>query len=71
MSFFNDIVKKRLISILFRDEEEKKLKELELTKHITPHANGDPLLKWSSSHSHSSLVQQQLCLLSGLLMETQ
>ena len=25
---------------------------LELTKLITPHANGEPLFKWSSSHSH-------------------
>ena len=30
------------------------IKDLELTKHITQHANGEPLLKWSSSHSHSS-----------------
>ena len=29
---------------------------LVLTKHITPHANGEPLLKRSSSHSHSSSV---------------
>ena len=28
--------------------------KLELTKHITPHANHKPLLKQSSSHSHSS-----------------
>ena len=28
--------------------------KLELTKHVTPHANGERLLKWSSSHSHSS-----------------
>ena len=28
--------------------------ELELAKHITLHANGKPLLKWSSSHSHYS-----------------
>ena len=40
--------------------------ELEVTKHITPHTNGDPLLKWSSSHSHSSPVLQRFCLLPGL-----
>ena len=41
-------------------------KQLELTKYITPHANGKPLLKWSSSHSHSSQGLQRFCLLSGL-----
>ena len=34
--------------------------------HITPHANGEPILKRSSSHSHSSPVLQRFCLLSGL-----
>ena len=30
------------------------------TKPITPRANGEPLLKWSSSHSHSgSLILSQ------------
>ena len=43
-----------------------KTKKLELTKHISPHANGQPLLKQSSSHSHSSPVLQRFCLLSGL-----
>ena len=32
--------------------------KLELTKHITPHANGEPLLKQNSSHSHFSPVLQ-------------
>ena len=32
--------------------------QLELTKHITSHANGEPLLKWSSSHSH---ILPQFC----------
>ena len=40
--------------------------KLELRKHITPHANGKPLLKWSSSHS---LLQVLQCFyLSGLPM---
>ena len=30
--------------------------QLELTKHITPHANDEPLLQRSSSHSYSSPV---------------
>ena len=37
---------------------------LELAKHITLHVNGEPLLKWSSSHS--SPVPQRFFLLSGL-----
>ena len=32
--------------------------KLEFTEHITPHANGEPLLKRSFSHSHSSPVLQ-------------
>ena len=43
---------------------------LELAKHITPHINGEPLLKWSSSHSHSSPVLQRFCLSSDLLTAT-
>ena len=43
---------------------------LELTKHITLHANGEPLLMRSSSHSHSSPVLQQFGLLSDLPMAT-
>ena len=42
--------------------------KLELTKHITLHANCEPRPKLSSSYSHSSLVLQQFCLLSGLPM---
>ena len=43
----------------------------ELTKHISLHANGEPLLKRSSSHSHSSPVPQQpFCLWSGVPMVT-
>ena len=39
-------------------EKEKQQKEEEKTKleHITLHANGEPLLERSSSHSHSSPV---------------
>ena len=36
--------------------------------HYSAHANGEPLLNWSSSHSHSSVVLQQFYLLSGLPM---
>ena len=36
-----------------------------ITKHITPHTNGEPLLKRSSSFPYSSPVLQQFCL-SGL-----
>ena len=42
------------------------IKDLELTKHITSHANSEPLLKRSSSHSHSSPVLQRFHLLSCL-----
>ena len=44
--------------------------QLELAKPIALHANGEPLFKWSSSHSHSSPVPQRFCLLSGLSMAT-
>ena len=40
--------------------------KLELTKHITPHAKGEPLLKRSSSHSYFPTVLQRFYLLSGL-----
>ena len=43
---------------------------LELTKPITSHANGEPLLKRNSSHSYSSPVRNYLCLLSGLQTAT-
>ena len=33
----------------------KKILNLELTEHITPHANGEPLLRWSFSHSSSTM----------------
>ena len=32
--------------------------QLKLTKHITLKANDEPLLKWSSSHSHSPPILQ-------------
>ena len=41
--------------------------KLELAKTITPLANGELLLKRSSTHSHSFPVRQQFCLLSDLL----
>ena len=45
------------------EEEEKNGKRiLELTKHITPHANGKPLLKQNSSHS--LLSSSATCLVS-------
>ena len=46
--------------------------KLELAKHNSLHANGEPLLKRisSHSHSHSSPILLQFCLLSGLPMVT-
>ena len=41
--------------------------KLELAKTITPLANGELLLKRSSTHSYSFPVRQQFCLLSDLL----
>ena len=63
-SFSTDLLKFKSSSMLI----DRMHKKQELTKHITLHANGEPLFKRSSSHSHSSPVLQRFCLSSGLPM---